>query len=800
MTRPQGKYWLDKAIEQTAPGKQPEPDYKTWQQKHPQALASLHQRAQKSTQSRTDLSAVIELGRRIMRSPITKLAIAAVFIAGCLFVARHLKGVDTVPAPQPTIVQEIKREETQDNELALAQALYEQKDLPGLLSLLETGQEPTQLKIVEYLAEIGDASVVPALQRLADVWQGEGINPFQQAIVRIEARASEEILEQRALESVPAEDVRKFDASTLKKPTAGAKGIVVDRQGNRISGAGVALIYDDAKYLNDRILEQGITDTNGVFSLASAPIFERVNEHEFDRDKCQIVAYHSEFAFGWHTIHPGMEQPEYEIVLTEPTEHTITVVDVNEQPMSGVSVWVFIAGSREEADPLFRNYMRLEQNLGFAQAVTDVEGRACITNLPRTSCSYSATFEGYATGLAFSGQTRIRLTKGATVSGHVFTSLGKPVLNATVRLGANWMNDYFFARTNGRGEFMLRDLPADGWDMSAWGEGNVGDGSYTIRVTHDDYTAPGQEIVLQPDEVINDLDIEVSAQTTLLRCQVLTIDTLEPLAGARISGSNGIGRINGYSDANGIFTARVMPGPTSLFFNSPPDGVYVLRGENSPESSLRFEASDAEMSLVLKSPPIRGYLTEVFGLVEKINGMELSNAKVYPAAEKSFDGATVGNLIQSAAVDENGEFVLKGVPAGMGLHLYVETKDNLFAGAGTFAVPNNPLDDPFFVTMPLFPTEQAIVTISDSNGVPAANTRFCFRPIVEGVTEWQAERYCQTDENGISKIEGIVPGLTYYIRDAGFEELTPWPAEYESWIDTKIIFIPVETQPEQELQ
>ena len=75
----------------------------------------------------------LSLWRKIMRSPITKLAVAAVFIVGCLFLARHLKGGDTVPAPQRNIVKEVEPGETQDNELVLAQTLYEREDLPGLL-------------------------------------------------------------------------------------------------------------------------------------------------------------------------------------------------------------------------------------------------------------------------------------------------------------------------------------------------------------------------------------------------------------------------------------------------------------------------------------------------------------------------------------------------------------------------------------------------------------------------------------------------------------------------------------------
>jgi hypothetical protein len=127
--------------------------------------------------------------RRIMQNRYTKIAIAAVFIGGCLFLTRHLMGSDTALTSQPSIVKQIDPKETQLRELALAQTLYEQKDLPGLLTLLKTGQYSTRLTISEFLAEMGDASAIPVLHRLADVWQGpiDG-NPFLQAIDQISRR------------------------------------------------------------------------------------------------------------------------------------------------------------------------------------------------------------------------------------------------------------------------------------------------------------------------------------------------------------------------------------------------------------------------------------------------------------------------------------------------------------------------------------------------------------------------------------------------------------------------------------
>lgn len=76
--------WLDKAIAETAPGGPPRADFAAWREDHPEALAALAQRAQRKTQGAAGWPAVIEFGRRIMRSPIAKPALAAAIVLAVL--------------------------------------------------------------------------------------------------------------------------------------------------------------------------------------------------------------------------------------------------------------------------------------------------------------------------------------------------------------------------------------------------------------------------------------------------------------------------------------------------------------------------------------------------------------------------------------------------------------------------------------------------------------------------------------------------------------------------------------------
>ena len=151
MDRPDRADWLDEVILKAAPAA-PTPDFEAWRAAHPEALEALKQSIPRKAQCGGG-PAVIELGRYIMRSPITKLAVAAVLIVGILFLTHYLIGRDRVPGEsEPTIVDagpsvgqdDPDRElESIQKELALAKERFAKRDVAGLLALLETGQEQT---------------------------------------------------------------------------------------------------------------------------------------------------------------------------------------------------------------------------------------------------------------------------------------------------------------------------------------------------------------------------------------------------------------------------------------------------------------------------------------------------------------------------------------------------------------------------------------------------------------------------------------------------------------------------------
>jgi len=141
-----------------------------------------------------------DIGREIMHSRVTQMAAAAAILVGIGVLARHLvsTAAESSRATPPAVVTTLSpesghemaapasRDERPAKELALAQRRFIDKDVDGLVRLLETGLDQTKVQVAGYLAELGARQAVPALQRLASAWTGEpNANPFAQAVAHI---------------------------------------------------------------------------------------------------------------------------------------------------------------------------------------------------------------------------------------------------------------------------------------------------------------------------------------------------------------------------------------------------------------------------------------------------------------------------------------------------------------------------------------------------------------------------------------------------------------------------------------
>ncbi len=583
------------------------------------------------------------------------------------------------------------------------------------------------------------------------------------------------------------------DEETEPSPAdAGLSGTVRDEQGRPVADATVLLYHKVSEYgFGNHVVEQRQTDGQGQYVLTAPIELVRREGHSPAQDSYVLIATHPDYAFAWQNITQNREPGGYNLTLTTPTSRTILVTDHDGHPLPGVRVWLYHAGDRTSANPLFRDYLGVPTDLGVLGAATDVNGVASVANLPDTGCSFHATLGGYARGLAFPSQNHIRLSPGANVSGWVLTESGEPVSGVVVRLKTGWMHDYFLAESDEEGQFAFLDLPAQGWDTSPWGHSEGGSGRYTMTVEHSRYAGPGRELRLLAGETIDDMVVEVSSTATLVRCLVLEEGTNRPVAGARLHGRNETGEINGYSDADGVFMVRVLPGPTMLQVYLPPESVYVGSSlHTSQDWQVTFEAQGAEVDVVVRSPRIEGHLVRVSGTVVGPDGAPAQDVVVYGGAGE-FYTAKAGSLIWTVGVNSDGTFELSQVPASRDLRLYAETQDHGLAATKVVAIPADP-NETGPVELILQPTEKAVVVLEDQDGNVVADRSICLRPVVDGEVLWATERIVSVGPSGVLEIEGIVPGLTYHLRDARFESVSGMlPEGWREWFEQKaVVLIP----------
>lgn len=144
-----------------------------------------------------------------MQSRITKLAAAAVLALAVLLLARHLTGRERPVAPTERNTPIAKSPDNQEvsppvltvqqekpaqlaKELDSARELFAAADAKGLLGLLDKGLDQTKITVAGYLGQMKEESAVPALQWLADRWQGPADeNPFRKSIEQIRSVAPE---------------------------------------------------------------------------------------------------------------------------------------------------------------------------------------------------------------------------------------------------------------------------------------------------------------------------------------------------------------------------------------------------------------------------------------------------------------------------------------------------------------------------------------------------------------------------------------------------------------------------------
>jgi hypothetical protein len=727
----------------------------------------------------------VSIGKRILSSKAAQIAAVIVIIATILIVFKlgvfpeksaEIAGQSDESAT--ATAQSSTRREKDSRAIVEAESrelsrMIAASDIAGAMAILDDGQPQSKIAAANYLAAAGDERAIGILAQLAAEWRGEAAsNPFAAAIAQIMTRLQEQQQQDDAGDD-EKESVAKETTTADGEQDIGFKGVVADEQGRPIADATVLLYHNRSRSgLGNRVIEEMTSAADGAFACRQRIEFNPIERLSHDQDADGMVARHSEYvliashrdyAFGWLNIRKDSEQDTYRIVLIQPASRPrgVVVTDQNGNPLAGVRIWLHRAGDRTSPKAAFRDELILPTDVGLLGDVTDASGRAVIRNLPDTSCLFRAALKDYADAVFAPAQriTRISLSRAASISGWVLAEEDEPVAGATISLQPDWLDEPLLAVTDGEGYFHLEGLPVKGWELRS--DSDSAGGSCTITIKHERCVAEPTEVTLLPGQSIDDLLIRSYSDTTLVECRVVEFGTDVPVAGAQIRGWNRIGKFSGYSDSEGIFAVRVLPGAVSLSFHSPPAGVYVLDEQEPADSSLEFDATGKKMTVTLTTPPIAGFLRGVSGIVIGPDGIAQSDGQTFVYAGVGKIKTSFGSITERPVkVNSDGRFELKGVPAGRRLHLYVATKNHTFAAADLFEIPDDP-DWSDYLVINLEPTQSASVIVNDENGNVFPGAEFRIDPIVDGERIKDVDIEGHTDENGLLDVDGILPGLEY---------------------------------------
>ncbi|NLZ07492.1 MAG: redoxin domain-containing protein [Phycisphaerae bacterium] len=420
--------------------------------------------------------------RRIMRSPITKLATAAMLAVAVFILVRHLSGRETAPDDRTAIVADVARAE-----LIRAEGLFHQADVSGLLTLMETGRYGTKVKIAGYLGQIGDSSALPALEPLAAQWQGApDTNPFQKAIDAIQqreqpaaepepARAEPNAVSERQPGGTPSSRSQRPSPRSLTAPAARRElvtyaGRVIDETGHAVPGVHVWGQALSNTFRNSVLAQETLTDADGTFRLSDA----RPKEGS---EIFRVLYFdHADYGLGWHSLAGSDADGNVQVTLYAPGAVSGVVVDTHGQP---------IANARIEAD------VRLSANGKTDQLIlwdlTDMalyandQGEFVLDRLPapasvrlRVSATGYALFttppnsEGEAFPVEVGGESlRIVLEPGSAIAGRIVYEDGTPYEHRAVIIAEGLgIHELVFA-TEDNGTFTSCGLPAGLYHLNA---------------------------------------------------------------------------------------------------------------------------------------------------------------------------------------------------------------------------------------------------------------------------------------------------------------------------------------------
>ena len=579
--------------------------------------------------------------RAIMRSPITKLAVAAaIVIAAILIGAKVFTGPAERPGKQYTeqldpkdkqpFIEE-RHEDKPDShfpgetrlaadrlrqELEDVELMFAAGDTDGLVEMLSQAEfDQSKTLAANYLAKIGDARAIEALQSSSKDWEGNPAdNPFAAAIVQI--------LDRLRPKEQPVDNEQETDSelpgTTVTGATAEAQEVItyrgLVRDQARIPLAGVAVWSYSGNYAEYKSLfepraveAEAVTDSNGGFRLG--PVAE-IKSERFYR---HLVFEHPDYAVGWIALGGRIKADPnaLQVTLFDQAVFAGRVVDTYDEPIAEVLVEAELQVITD--DRSYSGYFDLTQLNGLA-VHTDAQGYFAFENIPYNAKLHIRLrhddYGLYVSRNEYAGDwypfrpgqdVVITLQAGTCIEGHLVKD-GSRYEKEGLMVGAIEGKKYGWAFTDKQGNFAIRSLSA---------------GNYVVAAEHQQLSSSGlvckptENVHVSPAKPATGIAVELFEGRPVV-VRVVDMDMGEPVKKQRVLVTGRADKLievaSGQTDGSGQCTVHLPTGDYNLRTTGWKNGSYH---QFDKDFTVKPDSADCTVEIAITARPfIYGWLVD----------------------------------------------------------------------------------------------------------------------------------------------------------------------------------------------
>ncbi len=598
---------------------------------------------------------------------------AAVIIAAILGVVYIWKTTTQKAAPGPAIVREEKpqvppgeppsvRELTAQRQLAAeleeVDRLFAAKDVPGLIAILDKGAAQAKIAAANYLAEIGDASEIAALERQASEWPGnKDNNPFVEAIKAIKARQ----LQGDANEVQPSSQPQAGDVPFTETHDPNqilCSGHIVDENDQPIAGVQLSILFHIAGETGLRAREAA-TDPQGYWQCNFPRNFTDLSIRLLHPD---YISFHLD------------SQPDRTPSVAELEDGTNVMVLRRGRRISGI-VRNQLGRPVEDALIAAGQFYRFDSN-GIGEdcttARTTEDGAFSIGGLPLETINFSVSAIGYAPRIVpVTVQDKqepvvLTLSAGKAYRGQVVDRAGRPIEAVAVscynwRVGKHNTRLALKTVTDSQGVFEIRDVPDEG----------------TVEFTFSKKKDSWLPVIKTMPADLSQLDRTVMYKNPVFAGRVVDSVTGQPLKSFQITtgveSDSAAGSINWHDYCSQIDSAdgRFSEPLTGFIMTYPVDGAFYARINASgylpaltPAVKLGDEYQPFEIRLVPAGSITRRIVDANATPVHNVEVVWVSPHKTAVISNRTFVRGLMNGPEYFVHTDANGWFELAPSEAG----------------------------------------------------------------------------------------------------------------------------------------